>query len=250
MQKSMNTRIKTFRTIEELATLCIKWLSEKTSGSRNVTIALSGGRTPLAMFEALKNEDWSKVDVNKLRLFWVDERCVPPDHSDSNYGNAISFLTEFFGIPAACIFRMHGENDPLNEVERYGQLINTQLDKEDGFPVFDLTYLGMGEDGHTASIFPGNEDLFDSKKWCATTNQPQSGQHRITLTGSLINHSKEVVLLVTGVSKASIVQEVVLKKGTQKYPVSLVKPTNGSLLWLLDEAAASLLPPDIIEKAI
>jgi 6-phosphogluconolactonase len=246
----MSIQIKTFKTIEELATLCIKWLSEKTSGSENVSIALSGGRTPLALFQALKNKDWSKVSVEKLQVFWGDERCVSPDHIESNYGNAIPYLTKCFGIPAANIFRIHGENNPQDETVRYSQLIDEHIVKKNDFPVFDLIYLGMGEDGHTASIFPGNEALFETNQWCATTRHPRSGQHRITLTGSLINHSKEVVLLVTGIAKASIVQEVAVKRRASPYPVSLVKPANGTLVWLLDEAAASLLPPHFIKNTI
>lgn len=233
----MKPTIQTFRTIEDLADVCYRWLSKKTEQQSTVTIALSGGRTPQALFEAFRNLDWSKVSVEKLLIFWGDERCVPPNDAESNFGNVKKSLIEYMGIPTQNIFRILGENTPELEAVRYAQVIENHLVTENGLPKFDLILLGLGDDGHTASIFPGNEQLFTHQKLCAVASHPISGQKRITLTGLLINNASEVVFLVTGSSKNSIIKEILSYQALNKYPACFVRPTSGNLTWLLDEAA-------------
>lgn len=233
----MNPTIQTFSTIEELADICYRWIKKKTEQQSSVSLALSGGRTPQALFEVFKNLDWSMISVEKLLIFWGDERCVPPNDVESNYGNAKKSLIEYIGIPPQNIFRIFGENEPESEAVRYAQVIESHLVIENGLPKFDLILLGLGDDGHTASIFPGNEQLFTYTELCAVAKHPLSGQKRITLTGRLLNNAHDVVFLVTGSSKSNIIKEVLSNQELMKYPASFVRPNSGNLTWLLDEAA-------------
>jgi 6-phosphogluconolactonase len=136
------------------------------------------------------------------------------------------------------IFRMHGEDDPNTEAVRYGRVMAENLPMQGKWPVFDFVLLGLGEDGHTASIFPGDADVLNSDKLCERTVHPQTGQVRITITLQVINHAKDVVFIVTGPEKAGIVADVILNPGKMAYPASHVNPLNGTLTWLLDPHAS------------
>ena len=137
---------------------------------------------------------------------------------------------------------MKGEDDPVIEADRYSKEINDFSVKKNGLPFFDIMLLGLGEDGHTASIFPGNEKLFLSDKTCTTAVHPSSGQRRLTITGKIINNAASVIFLVTGKNKAVIVNKIIGKhKNKKQFPASFVEPINGSLYWYLDEAAGWLI---------
>lgn len=236
-------KICIFETLDEMALKALQWLTEKTTvqEKETVSIALSGGNTPQALFEKMVELETGTVDWNKLLIFWGDERCVPPDHTDSNYRSAKKSLLIPLDIPEEHIFRMHGEEDPQNEAERYNQVLAENLPIVNGFPQFDLVLLGLGEDGHTASLFPGNKSLFTTTKLCSVAKHPKSGQQRITITGSVINNAAEVAFLVTGTPKAGIVSEIILTPDKASYPAAKVAPALGKLIWLLDKAAASEL---------
>jgi len=207
---------------------------------RVVHLALSGGSTPKIIFETLSIPGKYKIDWNKVHLYWGDERCVPPTDDESNYKMTREYLLYGIDIPEANIHRILGEAKPELEAIRYSNVINEQLPKTAGVPVFDLILLGMGEDGHTASIFPHEIALWDAEDFCEVANHPVSGQQRITFTGKIINNAKVVAFLVTGVGKKDKVAEIINHKGNfSSYPASLVAPVSGSLLWFLDEAAAS-----------
>lgn len=141
-------------------------------------------------------------------------------------------------IPAGNVFRMRGEAEPQHEAERYSEVIRSSVRMKNGLPCFDVVFLGMGDDGHTASIFPGNDRLMNSDKICETAVHPVTKQIRITLTGKVINNAKSVFFLVTGKNKSVIVEEIYRNNAdVQKYPAAQIKPVRGKTTWLLDSEA-------------
>jgi 6-phosphogluconolactonase len=221
----------------EFSELVMRLAKEK----RQVDIALSGGSTPDLFFRAMVQLK-PPVDWEKVRFYWVDDRCVPPDHPESNFGTAYRAFLEPLQIPESAWFRIRGEDDPPTEAKRYSELIMNQVSPELTFPVFDLVFLGMGADGHTASIFPHQSELWNEEKLCTVGTHPETGQQRVTFTGHLINAAARVAFLVTGQGKAGVVKEVVTRTGNfAGYPAALVDPHHGELEWYLDEAAASEL---------
>ncbi|MEM7659084.1 MAG: 6-phosphogluconolactonase [Bacteroidota bacterium] len=211
-----------------------EWLPK----SGPMRLAISGGSTPKLLFELLATEFKEALDWSRLHLFWVDERCVPPDHAQSNYRMTREALLDQVPIPAEQIHRMQGESAPEAEADRYGKGLAEQLPQANGLPVFDLILLGMGSDGHTASIFPPQMELLTDARNCAVGTHPESGQQRITLTGPVIQAAKRVAFLVTGASKTEVVAEIFEQTGNwQSYPAAHIAPA-GELHWFLDEAAA------------
>lgn len=207
-----------------------------------LNIALSGGNTPLLFFEILKNFDQqriNKIDWKKINFFWGDERCVPPDSEESNYGNAQKVLFSQIGIPEGNIYRVYGENDPEEEAIRYAEQILKLVPVKGGLPVFDWIFLGIGEDGHTASIFPNQMNLITSTKVCEVAKHPETGQLRVTLTGTAINMAKRITFLAAGENKQEVVSALVNREpAAKKYPAAKIVPEHGNLDWYLDSAAA------------
>lgn len=203
------------------------------------SIALSGGSTPQIWFDLLAAEYQQRLPWSELRFYWGDERCVPPEDSQSNYRMTRIHLLDKVPVQPANIFRIRGENPPSEEARRYSKLLDDTLEKNNGVPRFDLVVLGMGDDGHTASIFPHQIDLWGSESYCEVAEHPQSGQKRISLTGQIINNAKQVVFLVTGANKTGPLEQIINgTAGSEKLPASLVAPVSGRLLWMVDEAAA------------
>ena len=208
------------------------------SARERLYIALSGGSTPKVAFDHL-SANYQHLDWSRLHLFWGDERCVPPDHEESNYKMTYEHLISKIDIPKTNIHRIKGENVPHKEAQEYSQVLQNTLPLKNGVPQFDLVILGMGSDGHTASIFPHQLDLWHSKSLCEVADHPNTGQQRITLTGKIINHAREVAFLITGEDKESKVNDILNKKENSRlYPASLVAPASGKLHWFLDKAAA------------
>jgi len=206
------------------------------------TIALSGGSTPEYIFRYLSENYAERISWEKLLVFWGDERCVPPEDGESNYRMAYENLLQNVPIPDANIFRIKGEDDPATEARQYSELVSSMVPEYRGIPQFDLMLLGLGDDGHTASIFPDRPDLFISSQLFEVAVRPGTKQKRITATGRLINNSSKIYYIVTGKGKASIVAEIIGgKSGSVLYPASRVMPASGHLVWMLDTAAASLL---------
>ncbi|SDE65725.1 6-phosphogluconolactonase [Pricia antarctica] len=233
-------QLKISRTKQQTAEAFTDWLIQLIGSQDSLHIALSGGSTPKIVFDELASRHLSKNDWQKVHLYWGDERCVSPDDPESNYKMTVEYLLSKIEIPEENIHRIKGENDPRQEAERYTQVLREKLPIIDGLPQFDLIILGMGDDGHTASIFPYEIGLWNADQLCEVAEHPNTGQKRITITGRIINHADNVAFLVTGESKAEKVGEIVDERGGYKsYPANLVHPLNGNLFWFLDEAAAS-----------
>ncbi len=206
------------------------------------TIALSGGSTPEYLFRYLAENYAERIDWEKLLVFWGDERCVPPEDKESNYRMAFENLLQNVPIPDANVFRIRGENDPGAEARQYAELVSDNVPEFEDNPQFDLLLLGLGSDGHVASIYPESMELFDSARLFEVANKPGTREKRITATGKLINNASKICFIVTGKEKAQIVSEIVEKKsGSDRYPASRVDPESGYIIWMLDASAAGLL---------
>lgn len=202
--------------------------------------ALSGGSTPRTIYELLATPVYAgQIEWSHAHVFWGDERCVPPNHAESNYRMAWEALLSRVAIPLENTHRMHGELPPEEAARDYVELLEIEFGKT--FPRFDLVLLGLGTDGHTASLFPGSTALGVEGKSVAANYLADSDTWRLTLTFPVINASRQVIFLVSGVSKAGIVSRVLDKDNAELLPAARVKPTNGDLLWLLDKAAAAHL---------
>ena len=168
----------------------------------------------------------------------------PPDSEQSNYGMTKKYLLNFIDIPTKNIHYIDGKNDPEREAIRYSEEIKKIVPLKRDLPNFDLVMLGLGEDGHTASIFPDQMDVINSDKLCEVTIHPANKQKRITLTGRVFNSAERVIFLVTGKSKASIVEKI-LQERRKVFPAEFIQPVNGELDFFLDSDAAGLLDEKI-----
>jgi len=237
--------LKIYNTKLEVAKHFCHYLKNLSATHDNLHIALSGGSTPKIVFDELASHFKKAINWSKIHLYWGDERCVPPTDAQSNHKMTVDHLLSKIAFPANNIHRIKGENSPEEEAERYGALLDRELPRSRDIPQFDLVILGMGDDGHTASIFPHQVQLWDSSANCEVATHPESGQHRVTLTGKVINNAKEVAFLVTGSSKSKKVREIIHHEGAFKsYPASLVAPENGRVLWFLDKDSAKEINPD------
>ena len=210
-------------------------------------VALSGGSTPKRLYTILTSraEFRDVAPWGKIHFFFSDERHVPPDHAESNYNTAKQGLFSKLPIPAANIHRVHAElTDASEAAERYQSTIAASFSGNDeSVPAFDLIFLGMGADGHTASLFPGTTGLDEKKKWVIANTVPQLSTDRVTFTYPLINAASKVLLLVTGADKADRLETIFGPEAKETFPVQAVKPKEGALEWYLDTAAAAKLAP-------
>ena len=241
----MKTTIKIFPSPNELAENfaedLVKMIIESAERRKTFTVALSGGSTPGLLFSVLGERFSDSVPWKFVHLFWGDERCVPPDDPESNFGMTKKVFLEKIKIPPANIHRIIGEKDPSEEALRYSNEIAGFTSEMAGLPVFNLIILGLGEDGHTASIFPDNNKLLNSEKICEVAIHPLSFQKRITITGKVINNAENVVFLVTGENKAEVVSAIIERPGTVDFPAARIDPKTGLLKWYLDDAAAKMI---------
>jgi 6-phosphogluconolactonase len=209
-------------------------------------VAISGGTTPKAMFRDLGSESYERYADRwrNLQLYWVDERCVPPDSPDSNYRMTEETLLAWVPLPPENVHRMEGELEPAVAAARYETVLRNTFRLEGAeLPSFDLLLLGMGNDGHTASLFPHTEAIDAMGALVVANEVPQLNTHRITLTWPVINQAKEVVFLIEGASKADVLHEVIFgPRDPERLPSQLIKPASGTLVFLLDEAAAAKIP--------
>lgn len=206
------------------------------------SVALAGGNTPKRVYELLATERFkNRVEWPQVYFFFGDERSVPPDHSDSNYAMAYQTLIAKVPIPARNVHRIIGEGNPKDNARVYENQLRTFFAGL-SWPRFDLVFLGMGEDGHTASLFPGSEALKEKTNWAVGTKSEQLKHERITVTVPVLNHAAHVLFLVTGKEKAQRLREVLHPQpGSEALPAQMIQPIDGTLEWFVDQAAASLL---------
>jgi 6-phosphogluconolactonase len=228
------------KVVKAIAKKIYKLTSETTKPVFN--IALPGGKTPGLLFEVIALKYASDIPWDRIHVWWGDERCVAPESEESNYRLAIDRLLSWVKIPGGNIHRIRGEENPEKESLRYGEEIVELVPKRDGWPVFDLIILGVGNDGHTASIFPDCIELFESDKICAVTEHTITGQKRITMTGKVLNNAERIFFLVTGKNKAPRISEIMNDDhSAQLLPAYYIVPENGELTWYIDQDAASLI---------
>jgi 6-phosphogluconolactonase len=210
------------------------------------SMALSGGSTPKPVYAKLAKAEYSSlIDWSRVHIFWGDERCVAPDDPQSNYRMARETLLDRVPIPQANIHRIHGESEPLHSAQAYVQELQSMFggQTEQGGPPpsgLDLILLGMGDDGHTASLFPGSAAIAEQKRWVMAQYVEVFKMWRITLTPVFINTARNITFIVSGQDKAARLREV-LEGPPQpmSLPAQAIRPTQGRLLWLVDKAAAS-----------
>lgn len=206
------------------------------------SVALSGGSTPRELYARLATAKFStRINWEAVHFFWGDERCVPPDHADSNYRMMRDALR--VPIPEENIHRIYGELAPESAAEKYENELRSFFKAT---PRFDLILLGLGDDGHTASLFPDSPALKESTRWALPVEQatpPPPFVPRVTLTLPVINNAQEIIFLVTGSGKAARVAEILgSAPPPTELPACAIHPTNGNLSWLLDTSATALLP--------
>ncbi|MBK7644714.1 MAG: 6-phosphogluconolactonase [Planctomycetes bacterium] len=208
---------------------------------RRFTLALSGGSTPKRLYESLVG---AEIDWARTQVFFGDERCVPPDHADSNYRMAREALLSKVAIPEKNVHRVRSEDaDPERAAKAYEQDLQSFFKLRPGeLPVFDLCLMGMGPDGHTASLFPGTSALAEEVRLAVAPFVEKLNSWRVTLTAPVFNHARSVLFLVAGEDKAQALQGVLeSERPAAELPSKLIKPTAGELLWWVDKAAAKLL---------
>ncbi len=242
----MNYRLHIYDDPELTARALAELISEKAitkaNNSQKLNIAVSGGKTPSILFTLLAKEYRNAIPWNAIRFFWVDERCVEPTDSESNFGMTYDALFRYAFINPENLFRMKGEAVPEDEAVRYQKLLWDELPVRNKFPIFDLILLGIGDDGHTASIFPDNLSLLNSDSSVEVAKHPTNGQKRITLTGKTICNSNQVVFFITGINKSEIVKQIANKNTeAKKYPASYIYDYDGSADIYMDEDAATKL---------
>jgi len=215
------------------------------AASRGVArVAISGGTTPKRMFQLLAEKFQTKIDWTKLQLYWVDERTVGPNDADSNFRMTREALLDRVSLPKENVHRIEGELPPEEAASRYEAELRNSMKLEGAeSPAFDLLLLGMGDDGHTASIFPHTEAVNNFGHLAIANQVPQKDTWRVTLTWPVINAAKSVAFLIEGAAKAARLHDVLLGKyDPETLPSQLIRPTSGKLEFLLDVAAAAELP--------
>lgn len=234
--------VKTFDSPSECARAFGDYLIKAAEKKQQYNCALSGGSTPKILFDYLADAYQGSEVWSKMNFYWGDERCVAFEHEESNFRMAREHLLGKVGVPEKNIHRIMGEADPKKEAERYADELMNFLPFKNEIPILDMIILGLGTDGHTASIFPHEIELITSNNLCEVAHHPDSGQKRITLTARVINGAEEVAFLVTGDNKKEKVSDILNKSGQWiEYPASYVHPISERLTWFVDKAAGALL---------
>ncbi|MBI4380088.1 MAG: 6-phosphogluconolactonase [candidate division NC10 bacterium] len=231
---------------KEAAERCARMAQETVARAGRFTIALSGGSTPKLLYSLLAAEPYStRLPWQQTHVFWGDERAVPPADPDSNFGMAKATLLDRVPIPADRAHRIEAERPDLNVTAREyeAEIASVFAVPPTGDPPsFDLILLGLGPDGHTASLFPHTEALRETGRWVVRNHVPTLKTDRVTLTAPILNRAATVLFLVAGAEKASALQAVLEgPSDPERLPAQLIRPTSGRLMWLVDKAAASQL---------
>ncbi len=229
-------KIQIYNTKTELYLGFTNFMIDLLKSKSQFHICLSGGNTPKSLFDFWAENYKDKIPWEKISFYWGDERCVPPENEMSNFGMTKKHLFDKINIPEKNIFRIHGENTAEIEAERYSKIIPEK---------FDLIMLGMGDDGHTASIFPNQINLWNSSKKCEVTIHPETGFKRISITGIVINNAQNIAFLITGKNKAEKVSSIINQREKYEniYPAAQVNPKSTNLYWFLDSDAGEYIKP-------
>jgi 6-phosphogluconolactonase len=233
-----------YETPEELAEAAARDFamraSEALEGQGRFAVALAGGSTPKATYEALARDYARELDWGRVHIFFGDERTVPPDQEDSNYRMAHETLLSH--VPVGSVHRMRGELQPAEAAAAYEEELREFFGESDGFPSFDLILLGLGEDGHTASLFPETSALDVTDRWVVANPVLKLEATRLTLTIPVINAARAVVFLVAGEGKAEALEEILEGDADPRgYPAKFIRPEGGDPTWMVDRAAAGSL---------
>lgn len=218
---------------EHLIRAIAEKLTPDNSPESRFYLAISGGSSPENLFHLWRGDFMKKIPWEKIELFWVDERCVSPFDSESNYGQAKRQLLDFVPIPEMQVHRIHGEEESVSEAERYSMLVMNLLPSNNGVPLFDFIVLGVGEDGHTSSIFPGQSHLYDSIHPYSKSLNPYNGQNRIAMTGLPIINAGTAAFYLSGENKTVIMKAIYNSKNDTEYPAGymLKRATNSKVFW-------------------
>ena len=200
-------------------------------------VSLSGGSTPMKLYARLANE---KVDWAHVHFFWGDERCVPVDDPGNTYGVMRGIFFDKIGMTN--IHRVESELEPASAAQAYAHTLSGFADAPFDFPRFDLVLLGMGDDGHTASLFPGSQVDIETSTIAVTAQYQDRPANRVSLTPKVFNQAREIWFLVTGAGKAETLRSVIKgEKNLEHLPAQRIQPLNGNLVWMIDEAAGKFL---------
>jgi 6-phosphogluconolactonase len=247
----VNPRVQIFPDAETLARAAAEKSALALEGAvrqrGSATFVLTGGKTPIPIYEMLARSPYrERVDWDRIDFFWGDERCVPPDHPESNFGMARQALLSRIPVAESRIRRILGE---LEDAEKAARRYEAEIRRAAGsaeIPSFDLVLLGMGEDGHTASLFPGT--AWDEERLVVAVSPPRLASTRISMTPRILNAANKVIFVTAGAAKAPALAKV-LEDPANDYPAKRIRPVAGSLTWMVDETAASLLSSDTLVES-
>ena len=245
----MKPELRIFKNLEELshaaAHLFIEQTAQAVAQRNRFLVALNGGSTPSRLFQLLATDHDKEVDWSNVHVFWGDERCVPADDPGSSYGQARDLLLNHVPIPDSHIHRIRGELGPAEASKEYSIRLQEFASPPLQWPRFDLVYLGMGEDGHTASLFPGSLVDVSEPTMPVTAHYQDRPANRVTLTPVVFNDARMIAFIAAGGKKAETLEKVLSDTYTRnpvQFPAQRIKPKDGRLIWLVDESAASKLP--------
>ncbi len=247
--KAVHPQIRVHADLEELSRSAAELVSaivEAAAAAKGVvSVVLSGGSTPRRLYTLLGEAPLrTRIDWKRVHLFWGDERCVPADHNESNYRLAAETLLSRVDLPKGHIHRIRGEESPEHAAGEYEEDIR-RFFHPSPLPAFDLVLLGVGEDGHTASLFPGSAALRERNRLVVPVLHQAPKHSRVTLTLQSLNHAAHVLFLASGRSKAAVVHEIVEDGNPKQYPAGLVQPVSGAVTWMVDREAAGLLDDEL-----
>src|SRR5216684_795707 len=207
------------------------------------TLCLSGGSTPAATYDLLATRFHLSVDWKEVQFYFGDERCVPPDHAESNFAMATRTMLSKLTLRPDQVHRMRGEDPPASAAAAYERELRKRFGLGDGeFPRFDLVLLGLGDNRHTASLFPGDPAIHETQRMVVPVEVDAAPRKRLTITPPVINNAQRIMFLVAGQGKAAAVKDVLeAPRDPDKFPAQIVAPHDGEVIWMLDKAAASLL---------
>lgn len=240
----MNEEFKIYQDTDALCKGFTDFILHLLGAYPRINVSLSGGSTPKAIFDYWAEHCQNTIPWDRVVFFWGDERCVPPENEMNNYGMTRDHLFDKVeAIQSKNIRRIHGENEPDEEAVRYSGILERKLLQYNGIPCFELVMLGLGDDGHTVSIFPDQIERWDDNQSCIVAEHPTSKMKRVSLTGQVVNNAQHVAFLVMGKGKAGIVKDIIKDREIylDKYPAARVDPKQGYLYWFMDADAASEL---------